>query len=166
MATYFGFGVSDAMFQSHLTIIRQSLSPEKAKELIEAGVIPCLNPSHKATIDAMAQRYGISEVEIPATAPKVDLRAGDSLIIMSPRGLPRLEGRHEYTGEEVAKATFEFSVWHVLPEAEFQGFMVTGFVHGGGCSQFGTKAGLPSETAAPSSSYDDTVRGVMVTFKE
>jgi hypothetical protein len=27
------------------------------------------------------------------------------------RGLPRLEDRHEYTEEEVAGATFTFTVW-------------------------------------------------------
>ncbi|MBU3924918.1 hypothetical protein KJ854_03200 [Patescibacteria group bacterium] len=35
------------------------------------------------------------------------------MIVMSVRGLPRLTDRHEYTEEEVAKATFAFSVYNV-----------------------------------------------------
>jgi hypothetical protein len=33
---------------------------------------------------------------------------------MGVRGLPRLEGRHEYTEEEIAAATFSFSEYTVV----------------------------------------------------
>ena len=48
-------------------------------------------------------RFGI-DVVIPEKPPIVSLHPGDSVIVMAVRGLPRLEGRHEYTPEEVAGA--------------------------------------------------------------
>lgn len=112
--TYFGFAVADSMFQGDVTIARRCLSVEEAKAIIAGGVIACLNPSHQATIDAAKVRYGI-EVEIPATAPKVSLGTGDQLVVMGVRGLPRLDAtRHEYTEDEIASATFAFSLYSVL----------------------------------------------------
>jgi len=60
----------------------------------------------------MTARYGIS-VEIPEKPPTVALDHGDSVLVMGVRGLPRLEDRHHYTDEEVAKATFKFTVYTV-----------------------------------------------------
>lgn len=111
---FFGFAIADSMFVSDCTITRQSLTDEQARQMINNGVIPCLNPSHQATIDAMAVRYGIN-VDIPSTAPQVKLSAGDSLLVMGVRGLPRLDAtRHEYTEAEIANATFAFSLYTVL----------------------------------------------------
>ena len=110
MATFFGFAVSDSMFQGDVVITRSVLSFEDAKEIAE-GAIPCLNPSHKATIDVMVAR-GIT-VEIPEKPPVVSLDSGDSLLVMGVRGLPRLTDRHEYTPAEIAGATFTFSLWEV-----------------------------------------------------
>lgn len=110
---FFGFAISDSMFNSDCTITRKSLDVEKTKKIIENGVEVCLNPSHKATIKAMESRYGIS-VAIPDTAPRVELQVGDSLVVMGVRGLPRLDAtRHEYTSEEIARATFAFSIYTV-----------------------------------------------------
>jgi hypothetical protein len=76
-------------------------------------LIPCLNPSHKATIDAMQLRYGIN-ISIPEKAPIVKLSKSDSVIVMSVRGLPRLDAtRHEYTETEIGNATFAFSIYEV-----------------------------------------------------
>ena len=112
MSTYFGFAISDSMFNGNVVVKRNTLTFEEAKALIEEeGVIPCLNPSHKATIDAMVAR-GIS-IDIPDTPPRVSLGIGDSMIVMGVRGLPRLTDRHEYTEDEVADATFTFSVWKI-----------------------------------------------------
>lgn len=112
---YFSFAVADSMFPANCTISRKPLTAEEAKEVIattpELGV--ACNPSHQATINAMQGRYGIV-VEIPATAPMVKLQSGDAMIVMSVRGLPRLDAsRHEYTEQEIAAATFVFGHWTV-----------------------------------------------------
>lgn len=110
---FFGFAVADSMFPTNCSVTRQAISVDEVKEKIEAGIIPCLNPLHQATIDAAKKRYDI-EVEIPEKALQVVLESGDSVIVMSVRGLPRLqENRHEYTEEEIASATFTFGVWTV-----------------------------------------------------
>lgn len=110
--TFFGFGIGPSMFPSDCAIAKRSLSPEQAKAVVAEGVEPCLNPSHKASIDAMRSRFGI-EVGIPEKAPVVKLSFGDRLLVMGVSGLPRLEGRHEYTDAEIAGAKFDFSLWTV-----------------------------------------------------
>ena len=110
---FFGFAIADSMFSGTCEITRETLSPEIVKLMAEDGQLtPCLNPSHKATIDAMENRFGI-QVAIPETPPKVSLGSGDSIVVMGVRGLPRLTDRHEYTDEEVASATFSFSLYTV-----------------------------------------------------
>lgn len=89
------------------------MSEGDVREAVAAGVEPCLNPSHAATIAAMRDRYGI-DVPIPTSPPRVELAQCDSIIVMGVRGLPRLTDRHEYTAEEVAQATFQFARYTVL----------------------------------------------------
>lgn len=119
---YFGFGISDAMFSSDLTVKRRDLKQDAdfVQYLLDnprsswcEGTVICLNPSHKATIDAMVTKYGLKGIAIPDHAPQIKLNSGDSLIVMSPRGLPRLVDRHEYTAEEINSATFNFAQWTV-----------------------------------------------------
>lgn len=111
--TFFGFALADSMFANDCVITRTAISVEKVKDMAENGeLVPCLNPSHAATIAAMRERFGI-EVEIPETPPKVVLNLGDALIVMGVRGLPRLTDRHEYTEEEINAATFTFSKYYV-----------------------------------------------------
>jgi hypothetical protein len=110
-ATFFGFAIADSMFPVTCTISRKPLTIEEVKEKL-AGAQMCLNPSHKPTIDAAVERFGLP-ITIPEKAPLVNLTSGDSVIVLSVRGLPRLEGRHEYTEEEIAKATFTFGEWTV-----------------------------------------------------
>jgi len=112
MATFFGFALADSMFVGNCSISRRSLTVEEAVEIVGQGVVPCLNPSHAATIAAMRERFGI-DIEIPEIPPRVSLGHGDSVMVMGVRGLPRLTDRHEYTAEEVASATFSFSVYTV-----------------------------------------------------
>ena len=112
MKTYFGFALADSMFSGNCTITRRELPVEEVKSLVQQGVVSCMNPSHKATIDVMTSRYGI-EVPIPETPPRVAIGSGDSVVVMGVRGLPRLTDRHEYTADEVAKATFTFSAYTV-----------------------------------------------------
>lgn len=111
---FFGFAIADSMFPGNCSVTRQAISVDEAKEKIEAGVIPCLNPLHQATITAAEKSFGIV-VEIPEKAPQVALEKEDSVIVMSVRGLPRLqENRHEYTEAEIASATFTFGLWTVV----------------------------------------------------
>ena len=113
MKTYFGFALADSMFSGNCTIAHREVSVDEVKSLVQQGVVSCLNPSHKATIDAMNLRYEI-EVSIPETPPRVSLVQGDSVVVMGVRGLPRLTDRHEYTAEEIEKATFTFSMYSVI----------------------------------------------------
>jgi len=100
------------MFAGDVTIRRREISIDEVKSLVAQGVEPCLNPSHAATIAAMESRFGIS-LPIPEAPPRVAVGHGDSVVVMGVRGLPRLTDRHEYTGEEIAGATFTFSTYTV-----------------------------------------------------
>lgn len=113
MRIFFGFAVADSMFPGDCLISRRAMEVAEVKAMIEQGVEPCLNPSHVATIDAMRKRFNIN-VAIPETPPKVELRKGDRLVVMGVRGLPRLTDRHEYTEDEVAKATFSSSLYEIV----------------------------------------------------
>ncbi len=111
---FFGFALADSMFKGNCTISRKSIDVNMVRRLAEEGKLtPCLNPSHKATIDAMNGKFGIS-IAIPDAPPKVSLDACDSVIVMGVRGLPRLTDRHEYTEDEIAAASFTFSIYTVL----------------------------------------------------
>jgi hypothetical protein len=107
MTIYFGFAFSPAMLATFPSnVYFQEVDVAACKPHIEAAV-SCLNPSHKATIDALEGRFGIN-VAIPETAPRVVLEAGDSMYILQVFGLPRLGAdRKEYSAEEIAGATFK-----------------------------------------------------------
>lgn len=111
--TYFGFALADSMFAEcgDCVISRRVLTVEEVKGL-ESSLTPCLNPSHEATIQAMRSRFGIN-VSIPDVPPRVTLHDGDSVIVMGVRGLPRLTDRHEYSAEEIAAASFAFTLYSV-----------------------------------------------------
>jgi hypothetical protein len=109
---YFGFALASSMFSGDCVISRRVLSSESACKLLSGDFIPCLNPSHKATIAALAERFGVNP-PIPEKPPSVVLNAGDSVLVMGVRGLPRLTDRHEYASEEIARATFEFVLYTV-----------------------------------------------------
>ena len=109
--TYFGFGLADGMFPSACVIARREMDPRTEQMAIESAT-PCLNPSHAETIRAARERYGL-DLTIPARAPIVRLAVGDSLIVMGVSGLPRLEGRHEYTHDEIEAAQFRFGHYFV-----------------------------------------------------
>lgn len=111
---YFGFAIADSMFTENATISRSVLSVEEVREVLSTQKVEMsLNPSHKPTIDAAVTRFGLP-ITIPEKAPQVKVVKGDKVIVMSVRGLPRLENRHEYTAEEIEKADFVFGVWEVL----------------------------------------------------
>lgn len=106
--------MADSMFAEGANLSKTSVSPADAKALLEntAEVAYSVNPSHVPTLDAAKARFEL-DVVVPAKAPLVSLKSGDSLLIMSVRGLGRLEGRHEYTVEEIEAASFVFSLWSV-----------------------------------------------------
>lgn len=109
---YFGFALADSMFNGDCMIMRKALTADEVKVMAQE-LTPCLNPSHKATIDAMRARFDI-DVEIPEQPPRVSVGIGDGVVVMGVRGLPRLTDRHEYTEEEIAAATFSFSEYTVV----------------------------------------------------
>lgn len=108
---FFGFALADSMFEGDCVVTRKVVDAAFVRKKA-AGLIPCLNPSHQATIDAMRRRFSI-EIAVPDAPPKVALSPGDAVIVMGVRGLPRLTDRHEYTAEEIAGASFSFSVYTV-----------------------------------------------------
>lgn len=120
---YMGFAVADSMFQNTDAVINRialdAVGTGSFKEAIEAAgdaLIVCANPSHKPTFKALKDRFGI-DIAPPAEAISIEMEPGDMLFVASIRGLPRLDAsRHEYTEEEVKRASFAFSVWEVLGE--------------------------------------------------
>jgi len=90
MARYFAFALADSVFNGDCIITRRVLSVEEVKERIAQGVDSCLNPSHKASIEAMKSRFGI-DVAIPEKPPRVSLSPGDSVIV---RGCSRITAVH------------------------------------------------------------------------
>ena len=115
---FFGFALADSMFDDGV-INRRTLDMSDDSDELESlladadaagALVSCCNPSHVATIDALASRYGI-RVSIPDTPPRVKLADGDRIIVMGVRGLPRLTDRHEYTEAEIASATFSFTLY-------------------------------------------------------
>jgi hypothetical protein len=98
------------MFEGGCTIVRKQISSDEAREIIRAGIISVVNPSHEATISMMRKKFGI-EVTVPPSPPKLLLRPGEKLVIMSVRGLPRLTDRHEYKSEDIDRADISFALY-------------------------------------------------------
>ena len=114
MTRYFGFAVADSMFPVNAVASRRPLDIEEVKNLLGDDYVSCCNPQHKTTLDAAKRRYEL-DIAVPEKAPVVSLAVGDEVVVMSVRGLPRLEeNRHEYREDEVAKATFVFGLWTVV----------------------------------------------------
>lgn len=110
---YFGFAIADSMFPADCSATRRTVTPEQVAGLMTEGYTSCCNPQHRPTNEAAKVRYGL-DIAVPEKAPIVALKSGDEVIVMSVRGLPRLEeNRHEYTAAEIEKATFTFGLWKV-----------------------------------------------------
>lgn len=109
---YFGLAIADGMFDPTAAISRRPLTADEAKAIVESGqAVSACNASHANTLAALKTKHGI---EISAQgAPKVALKVDDSIVVMSVRGLPRLEGTAQYTDEQIAGATFAFGIWTV-----------------------------------------------------
>lgn len=106
MNVFFGFAFAHGMIAGRESsrLVVTKLTAEQAAEQIEAAkaaeiLVPALNPSHTATVEAMTSRFGIS-MPIPERAPMVSLSEGDQV---------------HYTNEEIAGATFEFALYELLP---------------------------------------------------
>lgn len=172
MSVFFTFGVSDSMLlgSEGQMILRDQITPEEAKEIISFAqardnLVVGLNPSHAASISVMQKRFGI-EVKIPERAPKIQLQHGNVLVLMGISGLPRLEGRHEYTPEEVAQATFTFSTWRIYKRPQFFGLMCQGMVDGGGNSEVSPYVPLPEMAEIPEAVLGDRDGGICIHFPE
>ena len=113
MTRYVGFAVADSMFTGDCLVSRKVINAEMVEALVDEETVSCVNKSHQSTIRAVEQRFGIV-LNVPENPPLINLEYGDQLIVISVRGLPRQEG--EYTNEQVAKATFEFSLWEILAD--------------------------------------------------
>lgn len=114
MTTYIGLAISDTMFAGNVLLSRSEIDLEEFRYSVANGGVSCVNRSHYATINALRERFQV-ELDIPAEPPIVHLEIGDSLLICSIRNLPRLQGRHEYTDKEIAKAEFAFARYDVKP---------------------------------------------------
>lgn len=109
---FFGFAIADSMFPADCTVKRNAiLSVQEVRDYI-ADAQMCVNPSHQPTLEVAKVKYGL-EIQVPEKAPQISLKSGDSVVVMSVRGLPRLEGRHEYTTQEIEQAKFAFGLWTV-----------------------------------------------------
>jgi hypothetical protein len=118
---YVALALSDSMSPPRCAIEKFSIGPHEAqaflREAATAGrVVSAVNASHKATIDAVRQRFGI-DLPLPASGdpPKVLLDYDDEVLVVSVRGLPRLTDRHQYTADEIARAEIVFSIYRCLP---------------------------------------------------
>ena len=110
---YVGFAISDTMFSTNAKLLREVVNVETVKQLLLDKHIVCANPSHAATFVALKEKYGI-QLEVPSKAPNIHLGLHDELLLLSVRGLPRLEGRHEYTSDEIDNAQWSFALWEVF----------------------------------------------------
>jgi len=107
MTRYFGFAFSASMLPSGLVNLRkQDLTVEQVREMIPSCEM-CLNPFHRATVDAACSRFDLP-ISIPDRPARISLGVGDSVVVMQVRGLPRLQDRREYTDEEIENANFSF----------------------------------------------------------
>lgn len=107
---YVGLAFSLSMLSEEYTheLRTYKMSAEDFKQAVSyEGVVSCCNPSHKATLQALKEKFGI-EVSVPATPPRVTLSMGDCLYVFQVSGLPRLTDRHEYTAQEIENAKFSF----------------------------------------------------------
>lgn len=110
--TYFGFYMSDDMFNGDCTIKRRAIDVDEVRKLSRTGAFtPFLDIYDLVFIDAMRSRFNIN-IDIPEIPPLIGLSQGDSIIVMDVWGLPG--GRKYYNEEEVASATFRFWMYTVV----------------------------------------------------
>ena len=95
-------------------ILRRNITFLQFRDYLRKGAISCLNPSHKNTIREIERRYEIL-LPTPDSPVRIKLRKGDTMIIITSRGLPRKTGNIiEFTEEELEQATFNFSTYTLL----------------------------------------------------
>lgn len=114
--TYLGFNIADSMFDDvgDCLILRSKTDFLRVRNALKKGVVSCLNPSHKNTIAELERRYQVS-LPVPARPERVTLKKGDTIIIISSRGLPRKTGNIvEFSAEELKRASFNFATYTLL----------------------------------------------------
>lgn len=115
MTVYLGLAFSASMLPTGtVTLRKKDLTVDQVKEVIgNENIVSCANPSHKATLLALKEKYGI-DIPIPGKPIRVGLHSGDGMIVLQVSGLSRLTDRHEYTSEEIASSEFRFMKISVL----------------------------------------------------
>lgn len=115
MTVFISLALSDTMFPDACSASKRSLEPEEIRFMLEGSgnysVVSALNPSHATTIDAIRRRFDL-ELPIPERAPKVQLEAGDFLVVVQAQ-LPRLAEGQVHSQETIDTAVFKFSLWTV-----------------------------------------------------
>ena len=111
---YVGFSIADSMFtEGDCLILRRQLELLDFKKYMQKGAISYINPAYKNSIAEIEKRYTITLP--PHSDERVKLQKGDSIIVISSRGLPRKTGgAFKYTPEEISRATFNFSIYTLL----------------------------------------------------
>jgi len=112
---FIGFAMSDSMFPDECDCDRDKLSEEQVKQVMSSAdeVVNACNRGHVPTLEILKGRHGIDLTKgIQEKPPKIKLAFQDQLIVCDVN-LPRLEGRHEYTKEEIEGAKFRFGIWTV-----------------------------------------------------
>ena len=115
MATYVCFGaVSDSMFADEYNIVRrEKITSEKVRGLVNRSVVSCVHMAHEAAMGVLKRKVGV-EIEVLKEPLLVTLEPFDEVVVVEVRDLPLLVGRIDYTREEIAQATFTFSLYTVL----------------------------------------------------
>ena len=92
--------------------INRKVVDAKEVKSLESGLIPCLHRGQEALMEALRRRYDI-DITVPDAPIRVNLKSGDSIIIMHAYGLPQLIGRCEYTNKEISSADFTFAMYTI-----------------------------------------------------
>lgn len=110
MKTYVSLAISDSMFPPGV-YRKDDISVQELRAVLKKPVVSVVNPSHRATLDALRERFDL-DIPIPERAEKVQLEKGDTLVVCTVLGLPRVT--REFTKEEIDSASFCFSQWTYL----------------------------------------------------
>lgn len=116
MTVFIGLAFSASMLQpGTVTLRKKDLTVDQVKEVIgNENIVSCANPSHKATLEALKEKYGI-DIPIPSKPIRVSLSSSeDAMIVLQVTGLSRLTDRHEYTRQEIEAAEFRFMKISIL----------------------------------------------------
>ncbi len=107
---YLGLAFSHQMIENGNSVSFKEISVDEVRRIVDKGeFVNCCNKFHIETLVALDKIYGINLFKsVPEVPPHVHLVAGDTLILTSVVGLPRLTEHRGFTQEEIDGATFAF----------------------------------------------------------